>query len=102
MEAGGRHGIQGTASRLPPRERIAGQRSERVGGSAGGGAGRLRTGIRDLAAHAYGRELAVHYEPDDLTFFALDPADARSSARWDIAFVLLIGAAAAAAGVVLL
>ncbi|MFE5808966.1 hypothetical protein [Streptomyces sp. NPDC056491] len=40
---------------------------------------------------------------DDLTFFALDPADARRSARWDIAFVvLLIGAAAAAAGVVLL
>ncbi|MFJ3518797.1 MULTISPECIES: hypothetical protein [unclassified Streptomyces] len=102
MEAGGRHGIQGTASRLPPRERIAGQRSERVGGSAGGGVGRLRTGIPDLA-HAYGRELAVHYAPDDLTFFALDPADARSSARWDIAFVvLLIGAAAAAAGVVLL
>ncbi|WP_405786766.1 hypothetical protein OG753_01455 [Streptomyces sp. NBC_00029] len=46
----------------------------------------------------------MHYAPDALTLCALDPADARRSARWDIALVvlvLLIGAAAAAAGVVL-
>ncbi|MFG2989177.1 DUF3592 domain-containing protein [Streptomyces sp. NPDC048257] len=65
---------------------------------------RLRSGIPD-PAHAYGRELTVHYVPDDLALFTLDPAAARRSARWDIAFVvlvLLLGAAAAVAGAVLL
>lgn len=54
---------------------------------------------------AYGRDLTVHYAPDDPKSFTLDPAASRRSAVRNLVFVvqiLLLGAAATVAGAVLL